>query len=485
MQNYWLLALVCDINTHQATATERLRAAKKVGEHQKKAAFKRKAETKADLEAQVDSLLVFGEACMLSGFHQMTSTYDYTKAVMNLKAAWGAFQDVEKLLGAGDVDQELVHLAHFDLGMFLWFLSLLPEFLGPAAKLLALVGFKGDSERGIAYLEEVAASSSLRAPFATVILVVRSLYLPMRAFPYVRSEDPNVVKGKELLATMEQRWPTGFAGLLVRGIGLRKLGELDEAKAVFENLTQLLQGQGIDPAVARVQTGLCYAKLTQWGAAGECFAACQEDKAYIRPYTPMFLRGLCMIQQKNDAEGHQLINTAIKLAKKAKDSEFTAVAEKFTSNGFMGIFEVMWSRGEFSYKGNSEDALIASLDEMAGVLGINATDRGETATTKKYKHSAKEKAANALILNATKGILHRLKGQDDEALKFLTKATNLVPHGKPQKVAFWSAHFEAADIHFEAGNKEEAAQLLKKAATNANTSRLKNSARQALAKLSA
>merc|ERR1711982_237548 len=105
----------------------------------------------------------------------MSATFDYTKSCMNLSKSWNYIQDAEKLAKNDGVDEELLLLLEFDLGLFLFFLSFLPDVLGFAAKLLSILGFKGDRERGFQYLDKVAHSDSIRSPFAYSILSAKYL----------------------------------------------------------------------------------------------------------------------------------------------------------------------------------------------------------------------------------------------------------------------------------------------------------------------
>ena len=77
------------------------------------------------------------------------------------------------------------------------------------------------------------------------------------------------------------------------------------------------------------------------------------------------------------------------------------------------------------------------VGEISNKLGINAESRGETPTTKKYKHTKKQKESHVITLNAVKGKLLRLQNRNEEALAHFNRMLLLKPVGKVEKNIYW------------------------------------------------
>ena len=503
----WLYAFVTDSKQVQEEAAVRLRSAKKFAELEYAKVTKQKS--KPDPNQLLDISITFAETQLLTAFHQMSASHEYAKACLGLSSAWNLVQDTEKILSsssADSLDPDLVLLLEFDLGLFLFFLSFLPDVLGPAAKLLSILGFRGDRERGAAYLWKVAQSNSLRSGFAYSILIAKYLFLSENVFP-MKTKKSDLQFAIEGIDQALNRWPESLSFLALKGVSLRRTGQHQASVDLFKQLCEIYSSQGVDDSMPRLNIGEGYLNLMQWDSAIEIFTQVEKSTNYLRPYVASIYKAACLIMKNDGSDelAHDVIADALKLANKAGDNETKVFCDRLSNNARMFFFfpfslhliailihlfcsntdaaywEVLLDHEEFYWASAEEYQNVQQkLVEFSTILGINATDKGETATTKKFKHKQKQKEGNFLVYNFLQARVSRQLGNNEEAVVFYNKAISRQGHGKLHKSAFWQAHFELADLQFELGNKEEAVTLLKKSVKDGNSARIKSAAKAAL-----
>ena len=387
------------------------------------------------LNQHTEATIVYGEALLFSSLHQL-AIHDYGKAILNLKESYTLFKDFEKQIeGVEDkIDPELYILLKFDLGMFMFFLSVLSEVLGPTTrKLMAVIGLKGDQEKGLQYLNEVINSNSIRSGLAYSILSTK--FLLLGEVQFIPGRQSEIEKGMELILVASSKYPQSLSFSLLHGIVLRMQGNHLDAAAHFEETASRLSSKNFDPSAARINVAHCYMNLGEWDRAIQIYQEVESSNNYTYPYTATLFRGLNLIMKGNEDEGHEAIQVALKTGK--DDSEFKYIAERYNGNGFFGFFEYLYIHGDFKYTPEKAEEFLGILNDISNKLGINAESRGDTPTTKKYKHSKKHKESHVIILNAVKAKLLKLQNRYDEALPHYNRLLGLKPSGKVEKNIYW------------------------------------------------
>ena len=331
----------------QEETSLRLAAARKIADAEKKKAFKVKGKGPELLNQHTEATIVYGEALLFSSFHQLV-LHDYAKAILNLKESYTLFKEFEKSIeGVEDkIDPDLYILLKFDLGMFMFFLSLLSEVLGPATrKLLKMIGLKGDQEKGLQYLNEVINSNSIRSGFAYSILCTKFLLLgEAQIIPGKQSE---LERGMELTLVASSKFPLSLSFNLLHGAVLRMQGSHLEAAAQFEESVARLAAKNYDTAAARINVAHCYANMGEWDRAIQMYQEVEASNNYVYPYAATLYKGLNLVMKGKEEEGHEAIQSALKLGK--DDSEFKYLAERYNNNGFFGFFEYLYMHHDFKY----------------------------------------------------------------------------------------------------------------------------------------
>lgn len=262
----------------------------------------------------------------------MSASYNYPKACLGLSKSWGIIQDAEKLSREKGVDEDLLLLLQFDLGLFLFFLSFLPEVLGFGARLLSLLGFKGDREKGFGYLDKVAHSDSIRSPFAYSILVAKYLYMAENVFP-LDVETSNLASANRSLDEILAICPEGLGFLTLKGICLRRYGKHLEANEIFQDICNKYQSKNIDDSLPKLNLGNGHFNVFNWQDACELFSTVEKSEAYLRTYNASMFKGVCQLMLGNADQAHETMNEALKSGK--NDAEFKSMCERYTNNACM------------------------------------------------------------------------------------------------------------------------------------------------------
>jgi len=474
-ENYWFWAFITDNKELQAEASKRLKESKKVAQENYKNAQKLKGKDVEVINQQIESLIIYGECILFQAFHQMSATYDYAKACMGLSKSWGYIQEAEKLSQKEGVDEDLKVLLEFDLGLFLFFLSFLPEVLGFAARLLSLLGFKGDRDRGFSYLDKVAQSDSIRSPFAYSILAAKYLYMAENVFP-MDPETSNLASARKALDDILVKCPDGLGFLTLKGICLRRLGKHQDANEIFQDICKRYQEKNVDDSLPRLNHGNGHFNMFHWQEASELFSQVEKSETYLRTYNAMMFRGACQLMSGEMDAAHETMAVALKVGK--SDDDFKSFAERYVNNAHAAFWETLIERNEFVWESNEDiEKAQTLLKDFQADMGINATDKGETKITKKLKHSRKTRESNQMLYHYSQARISSLQGDTENAIKhFAIVSNNMKPKGTFEKNMYWQSVFEYADLQYKAGKKSEALDLLKKIVKDTHSVRFKNAA---------
>mmetsp|Transcript_115481 Transcript_115481/g.172544 ORF Transcript_115481/g.172544 Transcript_115481/m.172544 type:complete len:526 (+) Transcript_115481:35-1612(+) len=483
-ENLWFWSFITDNKKLQGEAAVRLKASKKIAEANHKAAQKLKGKEPEVLNQQIEGLIIYGEVILFQAFLQMSASFDYARACMGLSKAWGYVQEAEKLSREEGVDEDLILLLQFDLGVFLFFLSFLPEVLGFAARLLSLMGFKGDREKGFGYLDRVAHSDSIRSPFAYSILAAKYLYMSENVFP-ISPDTTNLANARTALDEVLVKCPDGLGFLTLHGICLRRFGKHEEANTIFRDICSRYQAKNVDDSLPRLNLGNGEFNMFHWQEASDLFSTVEKSETYLRTYNASMFRAICELQQGDVDAAHNTMTAALKSGK--NDGDFKCFAERYVGNPHSGFWETLIERDELNW--DSQEAFQTAqnlLNDFKNDLGINATDKGETAVTKKLKHDRKTKEWNVMLSHFVQARLDSHNGNVEGAIKNFTAVINSMKAKTDfEKTMLYQSYFECADLHYKQGNKADAQDLLKKVSKDAHSSRFKSAASSALAYIAA
>ena len=148
------------------------------------------------------------------------------KAALNLRRAYNFYKSAHGTLTttySGSDKEQLLGWAHFGLGLFNIFISLLPP---TVVAIASWVGFHGDRATGLRMLEQSTASPSFVAPYSSLLLL--SYYVSISAF--TGAESPEYLSAaSKLLDDADANYPNGAFFALMRSRWHRCRGELRQA----------------------------------------------------------------------------------------------------------------------------------------------------------------------------------------------------------------------------------------------------------------
>jgi tetratricopeptide (TPR) repeat protein len=253
--------ITADVND-TAEALTRLEKARKLAEHVISTSTSASSSSSASSStptynaAQLDARVVQGDSLYMTAILQMTRDAKIT-GILNLRKSWKAFEATQKLLPANAATSddpalsELVRCVEFGNGIFLWAISIIPKkFL----KLVQLVGFKADRDKGLSYLKRAHDGAGVRGPYGTMLLLVNNLLLPRG----LADVSQYLAEANTLIEGTSAKFPNGSLFQVMGSHCRRKMCDVDGGVEFMERAIKSCSSLKQAPLIYRYELANCY-----------------------------------------------------------------------------------------------------------------------------------------------------------------------------------------------------------------------------------
>ncbi|KNC46369.1 uncharacterized protein AMSG_02821 [Thecamonas trahens ATCC 50062] len=214
-----------------------------------------------------DTRLVAAEAKLLEAM-LLLNIGSKISGSLALRKSWKAFTAIQTDIRASSlpISQFVANGVNFGVGLFFFVVSLVPP--GLVAKVLKMLGFRGDRALGLGLVRGVSDSGMGRSGFAAMILLFSMLYLP-RGFD---RDDGTLDDASDVLDGIQARYPNAALFLLFRGQLLRKTGRAaDASDAVEEAIAQTRAANIAAPCTLLYELANTHFHALAWSRAATAY----------------------------------------------------------------------------------------------------------------------------------------------------------------------------------------------------------------------
>jgi len=465
------------------TAVSRLKAAKKLAEHNLKY-FEKGAVppniTVADkaefANVFLDCRVVFGDTLYMLAVLQLTRD-SKLKGALNMRKSWKVFEESLKAVQDSKDhvhNEELVRCLNFGAGFFFFAMSIIPQkFL----KLVELIGFRADRDLGLKYIRDCHDSGGIRAPFATIVLLFNNLLLPRglaNPAKYLREADVLI---KESLI----KYPEGSLIQVMGSHCARKQCDIDGGIKFMEEAIDNCKSLNASPLIYKYELANCFAMKLNWAEAAKHFEPLvNEEKFQVRALCALQLAG-CYHMMGEREKANAMFKRVPAIAKKnsSVDPIVEHQAARFANNGaWFSAFEMLYIRRDLAKMERNIPEILQLLEKHAGntnalkpvTVDVNAKKGfagfanklsslsiGKPKKEEPVDYSIDDRAVYLLI----KGALLKSAEKIDEAIECFREVIRLEPVIR-EKYYVPYCLFEFGECMYQKGNLKEAQEAMKK-----------------------
>eukprot|EP01119_Soliformovum_irregulare_P010697 TRINITY_DN2637_c0_g1_i1.p1 TRINITY_DN2637_c0_g1~~TRINITY_DN2637_c0_g1_i1.p1 ORF type:complete len:539 (+),score=177.16 TRINITY_DN2637_c0_g1_i1:53-1669(+) len=408
--------------------------------------LKRKESVTAEekLDYTFDVRLVVAEGLMSRALMQF-GLGNYVKGAYNLRKSWKKFEKLFKEIENSKDHQyplDLVDIAKHSVAVFYFLVSFTP---GTLLKVLELIGFVADREKGMTYLQSTVDHNGIKAPLASLFLSFNYLVLP-RGFS---KKEENLEGARKIIDTINQRYKTGSFPLMMSGVYNMKSGNLEEATNYFRQTIEAAKVITPKPATMHgINLGFCLVALGRVEEASKAFEELVHvaDEFDGKAMSALALAA-CYKNLGRDAEAGELMNKIPGFLGKSGrlDAIATQRYETYKKRGLeIALYELLYFRRDLHHL-KAKD-----LEPMWRDL-------------KKHQPELESNVETKAIFNLVSGTI--LRGLGDQKMAD-QQFQAVVQDAKIIKKEIWTipnAHYEIAEGLYWQGDLENSKSHLKSA----------------------
>lgn len=315
---------------------------------------------------QLDARVVQGDSLYMTAILQMTRDAKIT-GILNLRKSWKAFEATQKLLptNASTSDDpalaELVRCVEFGNGIFLWAISIIPKkFL----KLVQLVGFKADRDKGLAYLKRAHDGAGVRGPYGTMLLLVNNLLLPRG----LADVSQYLAEANTLIEGTSAKFPNGSLFQVMGSHCRRKMCDVDGGVEFMERAIKSCSSLKQAPLIYRYELANCYCMKLDFKAAVPLYEELIKMPDFQVRVIAAVQLACCYATLGRSDDAAKQFKSVDKLLKKptSLDKQMVRQSARFAANGaHFAIYELLYMRRDLVKMTKYMETFLESLEAAA------------------------------------------------------------------------------------------------------------------------
>jgi len=157
----------------------------------------------------------------------------------------------------------------FGVGLFYYIISLVP---GVMLKVLTLIGFVADQDKGIQYMTEIYQTDNLKAPYASIILLASYLFLPSA----LSDMHKNLENCKPCVEWCHKKYENGAIFSYFSAQFYRKLGDGKKAIEHLKHAIDICDKLKIPPNLFNWDLANCHFMCLEWENAAKVLESILE-----------------------------------------------------------------------------------------------------------------------------------------------------------------------------------------------------------------
>jgi len=202
---------------------------------------------------------------LLSKAINQLQTNNLIYAAWNMRKAWNIYDGVMKshrVNGKSILHEEINTYLKFGVGLFYYIISLVP---GVMLKVLTMIGFVADQDKGIKYMTEIYQTDNLKAPYASIILLASYLFLPSA----LSDMHKNLESCEPCVEWCHKNYENGAIFSYFSAQFYRKLGDGTKAIEHLEHAIKICNDLKIPPNLFNWDLANCHFMCLEWEKAAK------------------------------------------------------------------------------------------------------------------------------------------------------------------------------------------------------------------------
>ena len=316
------------------------------------------------LNLLLDARLVVCDALIFSAVTLLLNG-SYVKGIMQLHKSYKLSEETVKRFGPhkARLHPELVHGMNFDVGFFLFALSIIPT---KYLKFVQLAGFRADREEGLRLIREVYAASKLRRCFAMLLLLYNDVLVPRG----ISDVSTALEEATGICAQATAQYPTGSVWRVMAAQTAKKRLDLEAAKEHFKVCLEVSAVLGKVPTLLAYEYASLHAMTLDYDRAVQLLEPILKEPPF-KMYTTAAaqLSGCYVLRGERERAVAIWKDIAARFAKSSSATDL-AIVKLFNSytagaGGHFVFFEILYFRRDLPKMASLGSRLLDALNTAA------------------------------------------------------------------------------------------------------------------------